>query len=243
MIMNKRLLASVIISSIIYAPVVFSASSKGFLTAETAPDSLHILPPPPQENTIAFLNDKANYDLGRTLINSERKKLAAIDADYKNISQIFTSAFGEDISPSTTPKLYALLQGVLQDSHDFAMRGAKDHYMRIRPFVLFKNHTCTPQDDEKMAKTGSYPSGHASFGWAAALVLAEINPERETEILKRGYDFGQSRVICGAHWQSDVDNGRLMGAAVIASLHNNHNFNMALNDAKEEFKQTRLKNN
>jgi len=110
--------------------------------------------------------------------------------------------------------------------------------MQVRPFVLFKNHTCTPQDDEKMAKTGSYPSGHASFGWAAALILAEINPGRETDILKRGYDFGQSRVICGAHWQSDVDNGRLMGAAVVASLHSNPKFNMALNNAKEEFKQT-----
>lgn len=86
-----------------------------------------------------------------------------------------------------------------------------------------------------MSNTGSYPSGHASFGWAAALVLAEINPDRETEILRRGYDFGQSRVVCGAHWQSDVDSGRLMGAAVVAALHNNKEFLHVLEKAKYEF--------
>jgi len=84
-----------------------------------------------------------------------------------------------------------------------------------------------------MALSGSYPSGHASFGWAAALVLAEINPARQTEILQRGYAFGKSRVICGAHWQSDVDNGQLMGAAVVAALHSNSQFAAALNAAKK----------
>ena len=86
-----------------------------------------------------------------------------------------------------------------------------------------------------MATTGSYPSGHASFGWAAALVLSEINPQRETEILRRGIDFGESRVVCGAHWQSDVEAGRIMGAAVVAALHSNIGFTENLNEAKKEF--------
>nr|WP_304488823.1 phosphatase PAP2 family protein [Bordetella sp. 15P40C-2] len=115
------------------------------------------------------------------------------------------------------------------------MRSAKNHYMRVRPFVIYKDATCTPERDSKMAKTGSYPSGHASFGWAAALVLAEINPERETQILRRGLSFGDSRVVCGAHWRSDVDNGRIMGAAVVAALHANPQFMQALNAAKKEF--------
>ena len=40
-------------------------------------------------------------------------------------------------------------------------------------------------------------------------------------ILQRGIAFGQSRVICGAHWQSDVDAGRLVGSAAVAKLHAN----------------------
>ncbi|WJF91120.1 phosphatase PAP2 family protein [Paraburkholderia bonniea] len=226
-----------VIAASFYSAALLAAGSDGFLTAETAPSSLAILPPPPAENTVAFLNDKANYEIGRSLKNDTRVALAASDANCKNINAIFSSAFGREISEEKTPKLYRLLLGVLQDSHDHAMKSAKNHYMRVRPFVMYGDKTCTPEEDNKMKNTGSYPSGHASFGWAAALVLSEINPERTTEILRRGYDFGQSRVVCGAHWQSDVDNGRLMGAAVVADLHNNDKFIKALEAAKAEFKE------
>jgi len=224
-----------VICSILCMPAAYSKENKGFLTADTSPDSLAILPPPPAENSIAFLRDKADYETGRVLKDRERTELAARDANYKNFGQAFSEAFGMNISAEHTPVLYLLLNEVLQDSHDYAMRSAKDHYMRVRPFVVYKDPTCTPEQDSKMAKTGSYPSGHSSFGWAAALVLAEINPARETEILKRGMDFGESRVVCGAHWQSDVDNGRIMGAAVVAALHANPRFANTLSEAKKEF--------
>lgn len=81
-----------------------------------------------------------------------------------------------------------------------------------------------------------------SFGWAAALILAEINSARKTEILKRGYDFDQSRVFCGAHWQSDEDNGRIMGAAVVSALQSNKSFIDALNLAKDEFRKIKSAN-
>ncbi|QKJ87969.1 phosphatase PAP2 family protein [Paramixta manurensis] len=232
---QKAIMAMVVMTAL--TACASQAKPQGFLTPQDAPDSLTILPPPPAENTTAFLNDQAVYLQGHTLKNPQREALARSDADYKNITDIFSAAFGQEISPEKTPALYTLLTRVLQDSHDYAMRGAKNHYMRVRPFVVYKDHTCTPEKDKEMKDTGSYPSGHASFGWAAALVLAEINPARQTEILKRGYDFGQSRVVCGAHWQSDVDNGRLMGAAVVASLHNNAEFIRALNGAKQEFQR------
>lgn len=232
---QKNIYLTAVICSILCMPVAYSKENKGFLTADTSPDSLAILPPPPAENSIAFLRDKADYETGRVLKNRERTELAARDANYKNFGQAFSEAFGMEISAEHTPVLYLLLNEVLQDSHDYAMRSAKDHYMRVRPFVVYKDPTCTPEQDNKMAKTGSYPSGHSSFGWAAALVLAEINPARETEILKRGMDFGESRVVCGAHWQSDVDNGRIMGAAVVAALHANPRFANTLSEAKKEF--------
>jgi acid phosphatase (class A) len=96
---------------------------------------------------------------------------------------------------------------------------AKRHYARTRPFVYFHTHTCAPKWEHYLIHNGSYPSGHTTVGWATALVLAEINPARETQILKRGFEYGQSRVICGAHWQSDVDEGRVTGSILCASLH------------------------
>ena len=77
--------------------------------------------------------------------------------------------------------------------------------------------------------------GHTSIGWATALVLAEINPQRQNEILKRGFELGESRVICGYHWQSDVDAARIVGSAVVATLHTNPAFQQQLQKAKDEF--------
>ena len=88
---------------------------------------------------------------------------------------------------------------------------------------------------------GSYPSGHTAAGWGWALVFAQINPERSNELLKRGIEFGQSRVICNAHWQSDVDAGRIMGAATVARLQTNPAFLADLKAAKAEVKAAKTK--
>lgn len=109
--------------------------------------------------------------------------------------------------------------------------------MRLRPFVFFGSHSCTPNDEAVLSKNGSYPSGHTTIGWSSALILAEIRPDRQNEILKRGYEFGQSRVICGVHWQSDVDAGRITGSAEVARLHADKNFMKTLEEAKREIQK------
>ena len=106
--------------------------------------------------------------------------------------------------------------------------------MRTRPFVFFHQDTCIPKDEKFLRKDGSYPSGHTTIGWATALVLAEINPKRQNQLFKKGYSYGQSRVICGAHWQSDVNAGRITGAVLVARLHANPQFEKWLQLAKRE---------
>ena len=90
-------------------------------------------------------------------------------------------------------------------------------------------------DDEGLRNTGSYPSGHASGSWLYALVLSEINPKAEEEILARAYQYGQGRVITGFHWQSDVDAGRIVASAVYSHLHACDEFMKQMSLAKQEF--------
>ena len=73
------------------------------------------------------------------------------------------------------------------------------------------------------------------------MVLAEINPDRANTLFKRGLAFGQSRVVCNAHWQSDVDAGRTMGAATVALLHNDDEFRADLAAARKEVEAARAK--
>ena len=47
--------------------------------------------------------------------------------------------------------------------------------------------------------------------------------------------MGQSRVICGYHWQSDVDAARIISAAIVARLHADPAFQAQLAKAKKEF--------
>ncbi len=216
-----------------------------YLTIDEVAKSYELLPPPPAIDSIAFLNDKAQYEKGKLLRNTPRGELAYNDAKLsgEGVPQAFSEAFGMKISQETTPEIAKLLHNFLEDAGDLATRGAKEAYMRIRPFAYFGEHTCRPEDEDKLSKNGAYPSGHTSIGWASALVLAEINPDRQDEIMKRGYELGQSRVICGYHWQSDVEAARVVASTVVARLHSHPKFNEQLAKAKEEYKKISTKSN
>ena len=214
-----------------------------FLKSSQVVSSYDLLPPPPAVDSIGFLNDKAQYEKGKLLRNTERGKQAYNDARVEGdgVPRAFSEAFGYTISAQTTPEIFKLVTKLREDAGDLATRSAKQTYMRIRPFAYFKESTCHPEDEASLSTNGSYPSGHTSIGWATALVLAEVNPARQNEIIKRGYEMGQSRVICGYHWQSDVDAGRLVASSVVATLHTKPAFIEQLAKAKEEFKHLQKK--
>lgn len=198
-------------------------------------DSLAILPPPPAFDSIEFLIDRAKYEEGLLERNTERGKLAVLDAQSGKVAESFSPVFGIDINATNTPELYSLISHLRGELGDLTTRSAKQKYFRTRPYVLYKTGTCYPKDEERLRQNGSYPSGHSARGWAVALILSEINPARKEAILKRGFEMGQSRVICGYHWQSDVDAGRLAGSAAVAVLHSNPAFMEQLDKAKKEF--------
>ena len=108
--------------------------------------------------------------------------------------------------------------------------------MRKRPFVRFHEPTLYPADEPNLKKNGSFPSGHTLLGWSSALLLSEINPDRADTLLARGLMYGESRVIVGAHWQSDVDAARLAAAAAYARLHTSERFLEQMRLAREEFR-------
>ncbi len=132
--------------------------------------------------------------------------MAVSDADlsFPHAAATFSCALGVPVSQAETPNLNMLLRRTLADA-GLATYKAKTHYQRTRPFVRFSAPSCTPADEAFLAKDGSYPSGHSAVGWAWALMLTELAPERADAILARGRAFGQSRAICGVHWQSDVE--------------------------------------
>lgn len=208
-----------------------------FLEIEQVPNSLNLLPGPPDAASVAFLYDQARYNWGKSIRNTPRGEQAFQDArvDGQHLPDAFSEAFGIAINPQDTPEIYKLIVGMREDAGDLATRAAKDYYNRTRPYSFYGENTCNPEQQAELSTNGSYPSGHTSIGWATALVLSELNPDRIDEILQRGFQMGESRVICGYHFQSDVDAGRITGAGVVARLHADPGFQAQLEKAKKEF--------
>ena len=208
-----------------------------FLEEGDLPNSLELLPGPPDAGSIAFLYDRARYDWGKSMRKTPRGEQAFQDARVggDGVPRAFSEAFGIDITQDGTPEIYTLVVGMREDAGDLATRDAKNYYNRTRPYADYEEDTCNPEQQAELSTNGSYPSGHTSIGWATALVLAEINPDRQDEILDRGFEMGESRVICGYHFQSDVDAGRLTAAGAVARLHADEGFSKQLDKAKKEF--------
>ena len=210
----------------------------GYLPVDELPDMRTVLPLPPQPGSAAFAADEEAYAATRKLRGTPRWELAARDADltFPNATRVFSCVLDIPISEQATPHLNILLRRIRSDAsrvNDLP----KALYKRQRPYLAHGDTSCTP--DEKH-KNDSYPSGHTSIGWAWALVLAELAPERAGAILDRGYRFGESRVICGVHWKSDTDAGRLVGASTVSRLHADPVFVAQMQLARKEIEAARL---
>jgi acid phosphatase (class A) len=206
------------------------------VAADNVPDSLAFLPAPPAPESPDFARDRAAYLQTRSLKETDRWRQAAFDADIQNNwPDFFKDALGFSLDKNRTPALYALFARISAECSD-ASRTAKEKYQRVRPFMYFEQEgeTCAPASEKHLKTNGSYPSGHSTLGWSMALILAEAAPARKDAVLKRGYEYGMSRVVCGVHWQSDVEAGFLVGSAVAAHLHNSREFRELLQNAKAE---------
>lgn len=214
----------------------------GYLDRKALPDSLALLPPPPAAGSAAATVDLDAYRATRALRGSARWNLATQDAElrFPAAGRTFSCALDAPITEEAMPHLTTVLRRTLADA-GLSTYAAKEHYNRTRPFVALKESSCSAAEEPRLVKDGSYPSGHSALGWAWALVLASIDPGRADALLARGYAYGQSRMICGVHWQSDVDAGRVMGAAAFARLQSDPAYAAQLVEARRELAAVRAK--
>lgn len=215
-----------------------TVNTKGFLAPDARPASFTLIPPPPSDKTAIFEADKQIYLLTRQYRNTPRWEQAREDANLSlpEATGAFSCALGVLISPAQTPEIYKLMAESMEDA-DRSDDLPKKTYQRQRPFMYFDQQTCTPEHEAFLRKNGSYPSGHTTIGWTWALVLGQIAPDRSDEIYRRGYQFGQSRIVCGAHWASDVEAGRVIASTVFSKLQSNPTYLKQVEVAKAEIKR------
>lgn len=194
----------------------------GYLDAPL--DGLALLAPPPADGSARAEAELQIFHDTRALEGSARWALAAEDAegDPAHILGAFNCAAGVEITPDSAPATAALIGRAMIDAGGI-IGSAKSHFARPRPVLVAEGPTCVPVS-EGFAASGSYPSGHSTVGWMYALILAELMPDRAAEIMARGRAYGESRVVCGVHYPSDVEAGRLTATAVFAALQSDADF-------------------
>jgi acid phosphatase (class A) len=211
----------------------------GYLAREAWPDAAKLLPPPPASGSPQEAAQMAVFQNLRRLKDTPRWALAQNDVPTGPPAMLtdFSCAVGVQLTPTNAPKLLAMIGRAGRDS-GAQVASVKDVFKRPRPYLIAKGPICIPET-EQLAASPDYPSGHATYGWVIALILAEAAPDRATPILLRGRAFGDSRAVCGVHTQGAVEAGRLNGAALVAAFHGQPQFRADLDEVRQELAELR----
>ena len=240
--------------------ILFSAASalalsdKPYVTpGEIEP--INLLGPPPAINSA-----EQQQDLAQVLAIQKSRTPALIErAETDGGAFGYAAILGARFTAANVPTAAAFIRKVSGETGGMVDR-VKDCWQRPRPFVFSKDvlppdtqaqsmmskpdaplSAAAPQGagspckaPEKPAYSYSYPSGGANAGMTAAILLANMVPEKRAEIYARGWESGENRLILGVHFPSDIEGGRILAAAVIAVMMQNPAFKADLAAAKTE---------
>ena len=211
----------------------------GYL-GKQAIDTSAAIPPAPAPGSPQAQADRAIFTATRALKGTPRWDMAVADLDERRVVYAMRCAIGVEIKDlGEAPKLARLLLRMAPDLTK-AVEAPKAFSNRKRHYLEQEGEICTARSDA-LANSPDYPSGHASWGWAAGLILAELAPDRAVPILQRARAFGESRAVCGVHTASAVAAGRDNGSTVVAALHGVPDFRADMEAARVELAALRAK--
>jgi len=201
--------------------------------ADVRPELL--LAPPPAEGSAASVAELAEVRrISRQATPAEYAR-AKWDSDHEDAT-MFAGVFGAGYDLKALPAT-AKMMGEVRNDEAIAAALAKDHFRRNRPWVLDPAlRTCGRSDGPRT----SYPSGHATMGFAMAVVLARAAPSRAPQLLARAREYANERLVCAVHFRSDVAAGETLGTAVAVMMLRSPDFQADIAAAAAELRAAHL---
>jgi acid phosphatase (class A) len=213
-------------------------------------DFTHLLAPPPAPGTAEQQRDIAAVLTMRANASAAERERAVADAEITPYR--FADVLGPKFRENNLPKTDAFFKHVLDSIGPFIGAG-KNYWHHDRPFVMDPNvrspdamikGVCNDKGPGSpptaLCPRGinySYPSGHSTYGTVVATLLGEMVPEKREALLARGRQYGDSRVINGVHFPTDVEAGRVEGTVMVVLMMQNERFRADLAEAKAELRQ------
>jgi len=197
--------------------------------ARPAIDLVPILAPPPLPDSAAQKQDiEAVLDAQARRTPAE-VRCARADACISIFR--FAGVMGPEFKPENLPLTSAMIK-TLAGATGGDIAYAKATFKRPRPFS-FDSHVknIVPQCPDF-----SYPSGHSTFAYAVATLLADMVPEKAPGIFKRADQYAHNRVVAGVHYPSDVAAGRISAAVIDYTLMQDGEFQQRYKAARQELR-------
>ncbi|WP_175675958.1 phosphatase PAP2 family protein [Burkholderia ambifaria] len=113
---------------------------------------------------------------------------------------------------------------------------SKRFYKYARPYRWSSSvvvaPTLVPAESTTPATDGGFISGHQAEAMRDAMTMAWLVPERFQEMVSRGLELGENRILAGMHSPLDVIGGRMLALAVSAA-----NLSAYASDAQAAYNQ------
>ena len=150
----------------------------------------------------------------------EIKKLqrTPVDSNFENNYDNVYKTFKNLFNNRTRKFPDKLVQDLITESQPVILK-IKDYHNRKRPNELAKVYNIDlSYHDMKSAKTPAFPSGHSAQSMLVALVLTDLYPEMEKELMQAAQNISKSRILARVHYESDKIVGEKLGKSLFNHL-------------------------
>ena len=174
-------------------------------------DLIHVLSPPPATDS-----PQGRMDLQAVLEAQRARTPAEVESARADacLSIIrFANVMGPGFEAANLPFTITFFEHVCSDSR-YSIQAAKKYFNRPHPSVT--DHDLSPIVPQ--STNSSYPSGHATFAYVTAILLADMVPEKAPGIFARAAVYANNRLIGGVHYPTDLEAGRISASVIDNAL-------------------------
>ena len=200
-------------------------------------DPSRILPPPPKDGTDLQKAGLADVQRAYKTRTPERRAIAEWD-DKHETAELFFATLGPQFDLKKLPATAKAL-AVLENEQSVAANMAKRYFLRNRPWAIDPSLVACDYKPNAAPLT-SYPSGHATLSYSEGYLLADLMPEKAQPILTRANEYAYSRVVCGAHYASDIEASHVLATTLVVKMMQNPQFAAQVEASRAELRAAGL---
>ncbi len=222
--MARRIFAPLAIVALVFATVAATSDATFHYIDPHRVALTVLLPPPPDADSPQQRADQAQVAAAVAARNPAQ--LFYAQEESKRDVFVYARSVGSGFTPQRLPVTARFFDRIGSDV--------------AKLIDLAKTYWARPRPDGAARKRGSYPSGHAAFAAASAIVLSELLPEKRDAIFNQARLFAENRIILGLHFPTDIAAGWTAGTLAAASMMEDPLFRRDFAAARAELRHARL---